>query len=51
MLSQLLVQRDDPDEASSDPAERRSDGAYVQFKALAAKYDGVRKDGAFFPWK
>ncbi len=48
-LSQLLVLRDNPDEVSPDPTERRSDSAYVQFKALAAKYDGVRKDGGLFP--
>ncbi len=48
-LGNLLLQRDEPDQDEPATRERRTDSAVVHFKALAAKYDGVRKDGGLFP--
>ncbi len=50
-LDDLLVQREAADngEDGTMPVTRENDAVYLQFKALAAKYDGVRKDGTLFP--
>ncbi len=50
-LGDLLLLRDLGDGKGDEamPVARENDAAYLQFKALAAKYDGVRKDGSLFP--
>ena len=48
-LGSLLVRRDDPGQVESEPAQKVSDDAVIHFKALSAKYDGVRKNGDLFP--
>ena len=50
-LNDLLVQRAAANDGEDEtmPVTREKDAAYIHFKALAAKYDGVRKDGSLFP--
>ncbi len=48
-LGDLLLLREATEGDGAMPAARENDGAYLQFKALASKYDGVRKDGSLFP--
>ena len=48
-LKNLLVEREKADAAEQEIAEQRSESAFLNFKALAAKYDGVRKNGDLFP--
>ncbi len=51
-LDDLLVRRDNPEAGAADPDEpapRVGDEAFVHFKTLSAKYDGVRKEGGLFP--
>ncbi len=48
-LGDLLVARDEADGDASAPDEKTRDNVLVHFQALAAKYDGVRKNGELFP--
>ena len=48
-LGTLLVERETPAGSEPEPDQKASDSAMTNFKALAAKYDGVRKNGELFP--
>ena len=51
-LGDLLVQRAASaggDGSDALPVSRENDAAYLHFKTLSAKYDGIRKDGSLFP--
>ncbi len=48
-LDNLLVRRDESGEPAAEPDGKARDSAVVNFQALAAKYDGVRKSGELFP--